>query len=170
MKVRKALNHSFVHTSVSSTHWRYKVNLNQPKVCLMMARRGSSENETQFGQVFDVSRFVMPKTQQHLKLPLGNSCINQLAQLWTCLIESPICTNMFALSLLRFWHYKYQDNENLPTHGFAFARPPSSDNQTQFGHIRVYILFPIPQSDPNDLGLHLSMIMALVNKSRTKPL
>ena len=43
--------------------------------------------------------------------------------------------------LLRFWHYKDRDNGNLPKHGSAFARPPSSDNKTQFGHIRVYIIF-----------------------------
>ena len=40
-----------------------------------------------------------------------------------CLIEIPLATNMFALLLLRSWHYNYRDNRNVPKHGVLSLDP-----------------------------------------------
>ena len=85
-------------------------------------------------------------------------------------IESPICHKYVCSFVAVLLQLQISRQRKLAQTWFCFcSTPPSSDNQTQFWHIRVYIIFPMLRSDPNDLGLRLSIIMVSWIETKRNP-
>ena len=83
---------------VASKHWIYNVNSDMPTLCFIIARRGSSESKTMFGQVSVVRIFVMPIAQErNSKHTCGKWGFNQThSQLCQLVVSAPSARRLSA--------------------------------------------------------------------------